>query len=74
MTEKLRKICREEEKEYERKSEIEKEAKVKDALKNIIDDFNAYNKSHLAKTTKGILKGHKTPMGTFLARRKQVRK
>lgn len=40
----LNKICREEETEFERKKEAEKEAKVKKALKNIISDFNAYNK------------------------------
>ena len=44
ITEQLIKICREEEKEHEEKKRAEIEAQVKDALKNIIDDFNAYNK------------------------------
>lgn len=37
-------ICKEEEKKYNEKREAEKKAKVQEALKNIIDDFNAYNK------------------------------
>lgn len=44
MTDLLIQICREEEKEYEKKKQAEIEAKVQDALKNVADDFNAYNK------------------------------
>jgi len=40
----LLQICKEEEDEFNKKTEAEKEAKVKDALKNVIDDFNAFNK------------------------------
>jgi hypothetical protein len=44
MTEELIKVCREEEKELEKNKQTEIEAQVKDALKNVIDDFNTYNK------------------------------
>jgi len=44
MTDLLLQICKEEEDEFNKKTEAEKEAKVKEALKNVIDDFNAYNK------------------------------
>lgn len=64
MTDLLLQICKEEEDEFNKKTEAEKEAKVKDALKNVIDDFNAFNKeqkqevkgnekSPLAKTGEG---------------------
>lgn len=44
MTDLLLQICKEEEDEFNKKTEAEKEAKVKEALKNVIDDFNALNK------------------------------
>lgn len=44
MTELLTQICREEEKEFEKRKEAEIKAKVREALKNVTDDFNAYNK------------------------------
>jgi len=44
MTDLLLQICKDEEDEFNKKTEAEKEAKVKDALKNVIDDFNAFNK------------------------------
>jgi hypothetical protein len=44
MTDLLLQICKEEEDEFNKKTEAEKEAKVKEALKNVIDDFNAFNK------------------------------
>ena len=44
MTDLLLQICKEEEDEFNKKTEAEKEAKVKDALKNVINDFNAFNK------------------------------
>ena len=44
MTDLLLEICKEEEDEFNKKTEAEKEAKVKDALKNVINDFNAFNK------------------------------
>lgn len=43
MTDLLLQICKEEEDEFNKKTEAEKEAKVKEALKNVIDDFNAFN-------------------------------
>lgn len=46
MTGELIKVCRDEEKELEKKKQAEIEAQVKDALKNVIDDFNAYNKEN----------------------------
>jgi len=45
MTDLLVSICREEEKEYESKRQKEIEGKVKDAIKRIADDFNAFNKA-----------------------------
>lgn len=44
MTDLLLQVCKEEEDEFNKKVEAEKEAKVKDALKNVINDFNAFNK------------------------------
>ena len=44
MTDLLLQICKQEEEEFNKKVEAEKEAKVKDALKNVINDFNAFNK------------------------------
>lgn len=44
MTNLLLKTCKEEEDEFNKKNEAEKEAKVKDALKNVINDLNAFNK------------------------------
>lgn len=50
MTDLLFGIFKEEEEESDRKAEIEKEAKVKEALKNVIDDFNAFNKEKRQET------------------------
>ena len=40
----LLQVCKEEEEEFNKKVNAEKEAKIKDALKNVVDDFNAFNK------------------------------
>lgn len=44
MTEVLNKICTEEENEFEKKRELEKQSEVGKAIKNVTSDFNAYNK------------------------------
>jgi hypothetical protein len=53
MTDLLKEICREEEREYEAKRQKEIEAKVQDAVKRVADDFNAFNKSKKQETNKG---------------------
>jgi hypothetical protein len=45
ITDLLTMICREEEKEYESKRQKEIEAKVRDAVKRVADDFNAFSKN-----------------------------
>jgi len=40
----LLQTCKEEEEEFNKKVNDEKEAKIKNALKNVVDDFNAFNK------------------------------
>jgi len=40
----LLQTCKEEEEEFNKKVNAEKEAKIKDALKNVINDFNTFNK------------------------------
>lgn len=59
MTDLLLEICKEEEDEFNQKTEAEKEAKVKDALKNVINDFNAFNKEQ-RQEIKGT---EKSPLG-----------
>jgi len=44
MSDLLLQICKEEENEFNKKVNAEKEAKIKDALKNVVNDFNAFNK------------------------------
>jgi len=44
MSDLLLQICKEEEEEFNKKVNAEKEAKIKEALKNVIDDFNAFNR------------------------------
>ncbi len=50
MTEVLKKICRVEEKEYNRKRQEEVESKVKEAIQNVKDVFNDYNKDFIKST------------------------
>lgn len=50
MTDLILKICKEEEDEFNQKTEIEKEEKVREALKNVIEDFNEYNKEYRHET------------------------
>jgi len=52
MTDLLNQICREEETEFEQKRDKEKQTKVQESLKNIIDDFNAYDKEKKQKIGK----------------------
>jgi len=60
MTDLLLQILKEEEDEFNQKTEAEKEAKVKEALKNVINDFNAFNKEQ-----KQEVKGtKKSPLAT----------
>lgn len=60
MTDLLLQVLKNEEDEFNEKTEAEKEAKVKDALKNVINDFNAFNKEQ-----KQEVKGtKKSPLAT----------
>lgn len=55
MSDLLLQICKEEEEEFNKKVNAEKEAKIKKALKNVVDDFNAFNKENNKEV--GIAKG-----------------
>jgi len=44
MSDLILQICKEEEDEFDKKVNAEKKAKIQKALKNVIDDFNAFNR------------------------------
>ncbi len=64
MTEVLKKICRIEERDYNKKRRDEVEAKVKDAIKNVRDVFNDYNNDFIKATGESIVRLKKDKKGT----------
>lgn len=64
MTEVLKKICRIEEKDYNKRRRDEVEAKVKDAIKNVRDVFNDYHKDFIKTTGESDVRLKRDKKGT----------
>jgi len=62
-------ICREEEKKHQAKEEAEKKAKVDEAIKQVAEDFNAYNELLKRKARQGsLLRGQEEEKGRKVMR------